>query len=54
MITTIQMKNKVLDIWSILKSERQSGLVKRLYSVNSKINIYCHYCPVKNGNWSLK
>lgn len=40
MITTIQMKNKVLDIWSILKSERQSGLVKRLYSVNSKINIY--------------
>lgn len=32
MITTIQMKNKVLDIWSILKSERQSGLVKRLYS----------------------
>lgn len=38
MITTIQMKNKVLDIWSILKSERQSGLVKRLYSVNSKIN----------------
>lgn len=43
MITTIQMKNKVLDIWSILKSERQSGLVKRLYSVNSKINIYCVY-----------
>ena len=37
------MKNKVLDIWSILKSERQSGLVKRLYSVNSKINIYCVY-----------
>lgn len=28
MITTIQMKNKVLDIWSILKSERQIGLVK--------------------------
>ena len=43
MITIIQMKNKVLDIWSILKSERHPGLVKRLYAVDSKINIYCVY-----------
>lgn len=37
------MKNKVLDIWSILKSEKHVGLVKRLYSVDSIINVYCIY-----------
>lgn len=43
MIINIQMKNKVLDIWSILESEKQVGFVKRLYSPDSKINIYCIY-----------
>ena len=37
------MKNKVLDLWSILKTEKQIGLVKRLYSAESKINVYCIY-----------
>lgn len=37
------MNNKVLDIWSILKSEKQVGLTKRLYSANTKIVVYCIY-----------
>ncbi len=37
------MKNKVFEIWSILKSEKRKGLVKRLYSADSKINIYVVY-----------
>lgn len=37
------MNNRVLDLWSILESEKQIGLVKRLYSPDSKINMYCIY-----------
>ena len=37
------MKNKVLDIWTILKSDKKVGFVKRLYSADSKINVYCIY-----------
>lgn len=37
------MKNRILDIWSILKSEKRVGLVKRLYSAESKINVYGVY-----------
>lgn len=43
MTTNIAMNNKVLDIWSVLKSEKQFGLVKRLYSADSMINVYCVY-----------
>ena len=43
MITNIQMKNKVLEIWSVLESEKQVGFVKRLYSPDSTINMYCIY-----------
>ena len=43
MTTSIQMNNKVLDIWAILKNEKRAGLVKRLYSADSKINVYCVY-----------
>ena len=37
------MNNKVLDIWSILKTSKQVGMVKRLYSADSMINVYCVY-----------
>lgn len=37
------MNNKVFDIWSVLKTEKKVGLVKRLYSADSKINVYCIY-----------
>ena len=37
------MKNKVHEIWSALQSEQHIGLVKRLYSADSKINVYCIY-----------
>ena len=37
------MNNKVLEVWTILKAEKQVGLVKRLYSTDSKINMYCVY-----------
>ena len=38
------MKNKVLDIWSVLKSDNQEvGWVKRMYTANSKINVSCIY-----------
>lgn len=37
------MKNKVYKLWESLHSEKQLGLVKRLYSVESKVNVYCIY-----------
>lgn len=37
------MNNKVFDLWSILKAEKNVGFVKRLYSVDSKVNVYCIY-----------
>ena len=43
MITNIQMNNKVFDLWSILKAEKNVGLVKRLYPIYSKVNVYCIY-----------
>ena len=43
MTINIQMKNKVLEIWNTLESEKETGFVKRLYSYDSDINIYCIY-----------
>ena len=37
------MNNKVLDIWKQFEQNRHKGMVKRLYSSDSTINIYCIY-----------
>lgn len=43
MTTTIQMRNKVLEIWKVLESENELDFVKRLYTTDSNINVYCIY-----------
>jgi len=43
MIINTQMKNKVLEIWYTLQSEGRVGFVKRLYTAESDINVYCVY-----------
>lgn len=37
------MSNKVFDIWSQLEETHSSGMVKRLYSSDFAINVYCVY-----------
>lgn len=37
------MNNKVFDIWTQLETQKEMGLVKRLYYSKSDINIYCIY-----------
>lgn len=37
------MNNKVLDIWKQFEQNRHKGMVKRLYSSDSTINVYCIY-----------
>lgn len=38
-----QMNNKVYDTWSQFELNRQNGMVKRLYTSDSTINVYCIY-----------
>lgn len=37
------MNNKVFDIWTQFEQNRQKGMVKRLYTSDSTINVYCIY-----------
>lgn len=37
------MNNKVFDIWTQFEQNRQKGMVKRLYTSDSAINVYCIY-----------
>jgi len=37
------MNNKVFDIWTQFEHNRQKGMVKRLYTSDSTINVYCTY-----------
>lgn len=37
------MNNKVFDIWTQFEKNRQKGMVKRLYTSDSTVNIYCIY-----------
>lgn len=37
------MNNHILSIWSILETNKRAGLFKRLYTTDSKINIYGIY-----------
>ena len=39
----IQMNNKVFNIWTQFEQNRQKGMVKRLYTSDSAINVYCIY-----------
>ena len=42
-IMCTQMNNKVFDIWTQLEQNSQKGMVKRLYTSDSTINVYCIY-----------
>lgn len=37
------MNNKVFDIWTQFEQNKKKGMVKRLYTSDSAINIYCIY-----------
>lgn len=37
------MNNKVFDIWTQFEKNKQKGMVKRLYTSDSTINVYCIY-----------
>lgn len=39
----MQMNNKVFNIWTQFEQNRQKGMVKRLYTSDSAINVYCIY-----------
>ena len=43
MTMCMQMNNKVFNIWTQFEQNRQKGMVKRLYTSDSAINVYCIY-----------